>query len=74
MQIKSQNEVRIFEDEDIVVVDKISRLLTKKMIAVFLKSSGIIQHVVFDKQKKVIIKWNNKQCLSITVNLLKNPR
>lgn len=71
---KAQNKVWVFDDDDTPVIVRKSRSVKKKMIAVFFKSSGILERVVLDTQKTVTAKWYTEQCLPKVIGSMKNLR
>lgn len=71
---KAQNKVWVFDDEHTPVAVRKSRSVKKKMIAVFFRSSGIVERVVLDTQKTVTAKWYTEQCLAKVIESLKNLR
>lgn len=57
------SKVWFFEDKNTHVAVRNSQSVAKKMLCAFFNTNIILQHVVFDSQKTVTVKWCSEQCM-----------
>ncbi|KAI6646834.1 Transposase [Oopsacas minuta] len=63
IQSKQQNSKWIFEDEQPDTIPKQTRVVSKRMFAVFFSTRGIIEYVMLPEEHTVTVTWYTENCL-----------
>ena len=67
---KAENKAWLFEDDETSVTVGNSRLVKKRIIAIYFTTHGIVTYVGLENLRTVTAKWYSENCLPLVIQVL----